>query len=268
LVLPSNHPPVLAAISNQITAVGLTLTLTNSATDPDSPPQVLTFSLQSGTVTNATLNPTNGVFTWSPTQSEVGTNVFAVVVTDNGLPPLSATQSFSVTVLASNHPPVLTAIPNRSIYARLTLVLTNLATDPDAPPQVLTFSLDPGAPAGAIINATNGILVWTPTESQLGTNSITVRVTDNGLPNLSDAQTFTATVLAGPNLLSPIVSNQLVTVTWSAIAGTSYRLQFKANLLDTIWTDLSPDILASGPTASSAQTNLNSTGFYRVLVVP
>jgi hypothetical protein len=267
-VLPSNHPPVLAAISNQFTAVGLTLILTNSATDPDSPPQVLTFSLESGTVTNATLNPINGVFTWSPTQSEVGTNVFAVVVTDNGLPPLSAAQSFSVTVLASNHPPVLAPIPNRSIYARLTLVLTNSATDPDAPPQVLAFSLDPGAPAGASINPTNGILVWIPTESQLGTNSITVRVTDNGLPNLSDAQTFTATVLAGPNLLSPTVSNQLVTVTWSSIAGVTYRLQFKTNLLDPAWTDVSPDILASGPTASSTETNLNSTGFYRVQVVP
>ena len=72
----------------------MTLTITNSATDPDSPPEVLTFSLGSGAATNASINPTNGVFVWTPTQSQVGTNAFSVVVTDKGSPSLSATQSF------------------------------------------------------------------------------------------------------------------------------------------------------------------------------
>ena len=109
VVSATNSPPTLAAISNRTIAVGMTLTITNTATDPDSPPQVLTFSLGSDAATNATINPTNGVFVWSPTQGQIGTNAFSVIVTDNGSPSLSATQSFSVTVLASNNPPVLAA---------------------------------------------------------------------------------------------------------------------------------------------------------------
>jgi len=267
-VLASNNPPVLAGLSNQTIAVGMRLTLTNSASDPDSPPQTLTFSLGSGAATNADLNPTNGIFTWAPTQAQIGTNSFEVIVTDNGLPPLSATQSFTVIVLASNQPPVLAAIANKTMYALTTLTLTNSATDPDSPPQVLTFSLDPGAPAGASIGSTNGVLVWTPSGAQIGTNSITVRVTDNGLPILSDARTFNVTVLAGPTLLVPAVAGNSVTLTWSAIAGDSYRVQFKSNLTDAAWTDLGPDVLASGPTASTTHTNANLTSFYRIVVVP
>jgi hypothetical protein len=266
-VLAGNNPPVLAPISNQLIAVGMTLTLTNTAADPDSPPQTLTFTLGAGAATNADLNPTNGIFTWPPSQSQIGTNDFQVIVTDNGLPPLSATQSFSVTVLASNNPPVLAPIADQTLYALTTLTLTNSAADPDSPPQVLTFSLDPGAPAGATIGPADGVLVWTPNNARIGTNSLTVRVTDNGLPNLSDARTFSVQVVAWPTLLTPSVSSGGVILTWSAIAGTTYQVQFKTNLTDATWTALVPSVLAAGTTASITDTNGNGTAFYRLLVV-
>jgi hypothetical protein len=265
--VPSNHPPMLAPITNQLLAVGMTLSFTNAASDPDSPPQTLTFSLGVGAATNADLNPTNGIFTWAPAQSQIGTNNFEVVVTDNGVPPLSATQTFAVIVIPSNSPPVLAAIANQTLYALTTLTLTNSATDLDSPPQVLTFSLDPGAPAGAGIGPTNGILVWTPSLAQLGTNSLTVRVTDNGLPNLSDFKTFSVIVLPGPTLLTPALTNGVVTLSWDAIAGVSYRVQFKTNLADTAWTDLVPDVLSGGPIATMTDTNVGTAAFYRVLVV-
>ena len=208
-----NSPPTLAAISNRTIAVGMTLTITNSATDPDSPPEVLTFSLGSGAATNASINPTNGVFVWTPTQSQAGTNAFSVVVADNGSPSLSATQSFSVMVLASNNPPVLAAIPNQTITAGMTLTITNSATDPNGSPEVLTFSLGAGAAANASINPTNGIFVWTPTQSQAGTNAFSVIVTDNGLPPLSATQSFSVAVLASNN--PPVlvaISNQTIAV--------------------------------------------------------
>jgi len=61
-------------------------------------------------------------------------------------------------------------------------------------PNTLTYSLS-NAPAGATINATNGVFTWTPTETQ-GPNvyNITIRVTDNNLPPLSDAKTIQVTV--------------------------------------------------------------------------
>ena len=52
---PTNHPPVLAAISNQTILAGRTLLVTNSATDADVPAQTLTFSLLTAP-TNAAIN--------------------------------------------------------------------------------------------------------------------------------------------------------------------------------------------------------------------
>ena len=267
-VVASNNPPTLAAISNQTIAVGMTLTLTNSAYDPDSPPQNLAFSLESGSVTNASLDATNGVFTWAPSHDQIGSNYFIVIVTDNGLPPLSATQSFAVIVVASNNPPLLAPVSDQTNYATVSLVLTNSASDPDSG-DTLSFSLDPGAPAGASIGATNGVFTWTPSDAQAGANSITVRVTDNGVPNLSDAKTFSVTVLPRPLLQLMGLSNDVVTLTWSALAGTFYRIQFKTNLADAAWTDLVPDIQSTGPTATTTDAvSMRSSSYYRVFVVP
>jgi hypothetical protein len=91
-----NSAPVLAAISNRTINVGVNLLITNQATDPDA--NGLAFSLMT-TVTNATINSGSGIFAWRPLVTQANTtNQFAVVVTDNGSPNLSATQSFNVTV--------------------------------------------------------------------------------------------------------------------------------------------------------------------------
>ena len=74
------------------------LFITNSATDPNQPAQTLTYSLPAAP-TNATLNASNGLLAWRPLIAQANkTNLFSVVVTDNGTPALSATQNVSVTV--------------------------------------------------------------------------------------------------------------------------------------------------------------------------
>ena len=95
----------------------------------------------------------------------------------------------------ANAAPVLGVIADRSIDEKATLAFTATASDADLPSQTLTYSLDAGAPVGAVIGASSGVFTWTPTEAQgPSTNIITVRVTDNGYPVLSDAKTFTVTV--------------------------------------------------------------------------
>ena len=96
---PTNHPPVLATISNQTILAGRTLLVTNSASDTDSPPQTLTYGLASAP-TNAAIDPGSGVISWRPTMAQSpSTQAVAVVVSDNGVPVMSATQSFSATVI-------------------------------------------------------------------------------------------------------------------------------------------------------------------------
>jgi glucuronoarabinoxylan endo-1,4-beta-xylanase len=93
-----NEAPSLAAISDRSTGAGVVISITNVATDPDLPTQTFTFSLLSGPA-GSTLNPTNGVFSWRPLVSQAGsTNAITVGVVDDGVPVLSATNSFTITV--------------------------------------------------------------------------------------------------------------------------------------------------------------------------
>jgi hypothetical protein len=99
-VISANHAPTLAAITNYVLPEGRLLTITNIASDSDLPTQTLTFSLGSGAPEGAEINPFTGVFTWRPDVTERGTtNLLSIIVTDSGVPPMSATQSFTVAVI-------------------------------------------------------------------------------------------------------------------------------------------------------------------------
>jgi hypothetical protein len=202
-----NSAPVLAPVGNKSASEGILLTFTNSAADPDLPAQALTFSLDPGAPVSAAIT-TNGVFTWIPNESQGGTtNSITIRVTDNGSPPLSDSETITITVAEVNAAPVLNAIGNKTINEGSTLTFTATATDSDTPAQTLTYSLDAGAPPGAGINPANGVFTWTPTESQgPSTNAITVRVTDDGSPSLNDFETITVVVneVNTPPVLAPI----------------------------------------------------------------
>ena len=89
-----------------------------------------------------------------------------------------------------NQPPTLAAIPGRSARVGELINFTNVATDPDVG-QRLTFALNLAAPSGARVGDTNGVFQWTPTRSESpGVYSLTVTVTDDGVPPASTAQTF------------------------------------------------------------------------------
>lgn len=100
-----NTPPMIGAVPNQTVNVGVTLLVTNTASDSDLPPQTLTFSPANAFPANATLNSSNGIFSWRPLVAQANTtNVIHIQVTDNGSPNLSATNSFQVVVNAITNP--------------------------------------------------------------------------------------------------------------------------------------------------------------------
>jgi outer membrane protein assembly factor BamB len=174
-------------------------------------------------------------------------------------------------VTSANQLPALAPIADRMIGAGATLSFTNVASDPDQPGQQLTFSLAVSAPTGATINPTTGGFSWTPTEAQAGsTNVIGVAVADNGTPALSDARCFTVVVSSVFRIASIVASNGTVTMTWPAIPGKSYRVQYKP-LLDaaTMWTDLPGTVTATSDLAVKTDTPGNvRQRFYRVAALP
>ncbi len=99
-----NTAPTLAAITNYTGMAGVTLVFTNRASDVDLPAQTLTFSLLSPSA-GATVTTNSGVFNWRPAMVQGGSsNTFRVVVTDSGVPALSATQAFGVRVTLPTNP--------------------------------------------------------------------------------------------------------------------------------------------------------------------
>jgi uncharacterized repeat protein (TIGR01451 family) len=192
-VSATSNPPTLTLGPNLVLNAGDTLNFFAQGQNGTPP---LNYALLSGTPAGVLITPTTGGITWHTSPSDGGTtNTITVSVSDSSSPALSATNSVQVIIRAVNTAPQLAAIPNFTIKEGQPLLITNLATDADLPPQTLTFTLGPGAPAAATIDPSSGVFSWVPSfHDGPSTNFITVVVMDNGLPPMSDSQTFTVVV--------------------------------------------------------------------------
>ncbi|WP_265991520.1 putative Ig domain-containing protein [Larkinella insperata] len=130
-------------------------------------------------------------------QSIKGQTALAVgiISTARGSTPFTATWDFMRVTLdaPTNIAPVLAAIGNKAGTVNQAMTFTAQATDADVPGQTLTFSV--AGPSGAKIGAATGVFTWTPTAS--GVYSLTVKVSDNGSPVLSDEEIITVNVADG-----------------------------------------------------------------------
>jgi hypothetical protein len=106
--------------------------------------------------------------------------------------------------------------------------------------------------------------------SPAGTYAITVTggADDNYAFNLVNG-TLTIVDDLSPEITSITMDNGLVTITWNAIAGREYKLQYKDNMTDAVWTEMITTVLATGPTASAENLVGNlPQRFYRVRLLP
>jgi hypothetical protein len=166
--------------------------------------------------------------------------------------------------LVPNQPPVLASIPNQVVNEGSMDTFTASATDSDG--DTLTYTLDPGAPAGASINNSTGVFTFTP---QLGPAkyTITVRVTDSGSPPLSAVQSFTLTVnnvapvatLTGPTDGFNGVRGQVRTFTVGALEPTAAD-EAQGFTYNINWGDGSANTSVSGPSGTTVSHIFNATG--------
>ena len=92
-------------------------------------------------------------------------------------------------LFASSLPPLLNSIPDQQVIEGST---DTFAAHASSSSSALTYSLAPGAPAGAQIDPLTGVFTWTPTAA--GSFPVTIDVADNSSPPIIDEQTFTITV--------------------------------------------------------------------------
>jgi len=175
-----NHAPILAEVPDATVDEEVAHIVHATASDIEQPNDRVRFSLGGSVPPGAVIDPVSGEFSWTPTEAQ-GPGVFpiTVVATDDGIPALSSSRVFAVTVLEANSPPALAAIPNQTVAEETTLTFTAVATDPDLPANPLTYSLAGTVPEGAAIDPATGVFTWTPTEAQgPGTYTVEVVVTD------------------------------------------------------------------------------------------
>jgi len=150
-------PPTLNVPTNQTIYAGQTLTVTNYATNNILTNCTFTFALLSGPTNMDVSNlPTNGVLRWATTTAQpAGTYTNIITVTDNSIPPLSATNNFVVVVL-NPPPPVLTVPPTQTLTINgFQFTLNTLSNT--------TWRID------ASTNLLNWLPLWTNTADSSGT---------------------------------------------------------------------------------------------------
>ena len=140
-----------------------------------------------------------GAFSWTPIES-LGAGTYEVTFSaTNGINTTDSTITFVVNEV--NLAPELDEIANQTAELNQELTFMASATDADtlAPApftfNTLTYSLEDGE-EGMAIDPETGAFTWTPTTT--GEFSVTVVVTDDGNPNLSDSQVVTITVGEAP----------------------------------------------------------------------
>ena len=177
LVISSD--PVTEALEDQSYAYQI------DATDPNG--HTITYSLVSGPA-GLVVDPAGGLVQWSPTQDDLGEYTVDILLDDGA----GETKShvYSLTVLNTNDPPSLSAVPDATAVEDTAFEITLVASDPD-PDEVLTYTVTAG-PAAIVIDAT-GALSWTPVQANVGEQAITVEVSDQSAETAS--QSFSVTVV-------------------------------------------------------------------------
>ena len=184
---------MLSAIGNKIVDEGTPLTFTAQATDTDQPANTLTFTLE-GALEGATINPTTGEFTFTPTEAQgPGSFIVIVRVTDNGSPAKNDFEQITITVNEVNLPPNLPTLEDITVTQGQLATFQAMASDPDLPANTLTYFLDvDDAPPGASIDPSTGVFTWTPSlDQEPGDYIVRVIVVDNGNPAMLDTETVT-----------------------------------------------------------------------------
>jgi cyclophilin family peptidyl-prolyl cis-trans isomerase len=206
-----NTAPQLNAVADQTVDEGALLSLTIVATDANLPNDTLTYTLVGTVPPGATINPTTGVFTWTPTEAQ-GPGMFPITVRVVDLNGLTDEETFDVQVNEVTSAPVLSTIGNQTVAEGQELIVAVSATDADLPAQTLQFAFNPGdLPTSAFtFDPATGMLTLMPGEDLGGRTFMgTITVTDS--TGQSDSETFQITVTEANALpVIPAISNQTV----------------------------------------------------------
>ena len=198
---PTNRTPVITGTPAAAVAAGQAYSFLPTATDPDG--QALTFSI-SNRPAWANFNTATGLLSGTPGAANVGTHANMVITVSDGAASASL-PAFSISVIASNNPPVISGAPPTTVEAGQAYAFLPSATDPDG--QALTYSVA-NRPSWASFNTSTGRLSGIPTAAQAGSYiNVSISVSDGAAQ--ASLPPFTI-VVSAPNQ-PPVISGSPAT---------------------------------------------------------
>ena len=88
-------------------------------------------------------------------------------------------------------------------------------------------------------------------------------------PDYFGLDDVSVTLIPAPIFQSTAATSGSISLTWSAMSGVTYQLQYTTNLSTLVWTNLGPPTTATGGSISTSDvTTSNPQRFYRVVVAP
>ncbi|MBD3322318.1 MAG: tandem-95 repeat protein [Chitinivibrionales bacterium] len=187
-VININDAPVITSTAPQTATEHQEYSYVPSAVDAEN--GALTWTLTNAP-SGMTVNAVNGAVSWTPGEGTSTSGAVTLTVTDEGNPQQSGSQEFTVTVTPVNDPPEITSTAPSNAVEHVEFTYAPSAVDPEG--GTLTWGLE-NQPSGMTINSTTGAISWTPGEGVSGSGAVTLIVTDDGTPQLSDSQEFSLTV--------------------------------------------------------------------------
>jgi hypothetical protein len=187
--------PTLAAIAPQSVLAGSTLALQLQGSDPAGKALTYAYSPQ---LPNATLNPSTGAFSFTPTGAQAGTYAVTFSVS-NGQS--SAAQTVQITVVSGDRAPTANA-QQLTFIEDTPAPLTLSGADPDRDP--LTFSIA-APPAHGTLSGTAPTLLYTPAADYFGPDTFQFVANDGVLNSAPATVAITVTEVNDPPVLGPDV---------------------------------------------------------------
>jgi RHS repeat-associated protein len=175
----SNASPMITAVTPQVAEVGRDFEISLEATDPDN--DALRFQLLDApshpVPSGVTLDSKTGLLRWTPTPLQVGHHNLSALVTDGrgGEDEMTFTVDVKAMTAIVNRKPEFVSNPVTIAVLGERYRYELRGRDPDG--DRLEFRLLQG-PKGMALDTASQVLAWAPTESDLGSHSIRLLLSD------------------------------------------------------------------------------------------
>jgi hypothetical protein len=223
---PANRPPVFTSTPPTIATTGQLLRYNATAFDLDNDP--LTYDLVVKPV-GMVVDASTGILVWTPSANQVGAQQVILRVEDGqgGV----ALQSFSIVVGTANTSPQITSTPKGPAVVGTPWVYQVTAQDAEADP--ITFALGIH-PDGMAIDATTGLVNWTPLAAQVGSPLVEITASDNR--GGSTTQSFDLPHRRSPRRLADRSSSGTrIAIRWSRATRTATRSPIRSSPSRRAW---------------------------------